>query len=274
MIGTERILGDGTRTVSAGEGHPLVLVHGVGMDLAMWEPVARALVGRFKIICYDMIGHGASPRPAGPYRLADFVDQLERLAATLSLQRFSLLGFSMGGLVAQGFAAWRGGALDHLFLLNTVYRRSETERAAITARVGAVLDGGFADSVEAALDRWFTPTFSAAHPDVIAAVRRHMLGNDLAAYAAAYRVFATADAELADTASGIQTPTLVMTGSDDQRSTVAMAKALAADLPNGRLAVLPGQRHLTPLECPEDIAALIADFVCEHRAMRSEARHA
>lgn len=258
-----RILGDGSHALVRGEGRPLVLIHGVGMDLSMWQPLADILAQTCQVITYDMIGHGTSPKPAGPYCLADFVAQLQRLVLELDLAHFDLLGFSMGGLVAQGFAATRDQRLDHLILLNTVYRRSMAEREAIRQRVVEVRNGGFSASVEAALDRWFTPAYRAANPQVIEATRRHLLANNLDAYAAAYEVFATGDAELAETASGIRASTLVMTGSDDQRSTTAMAAALAADIPLAELVILPGKRHLIPLECPDLLADRILDFLAK-----------
>jgi pimeloyl-ACP methyl ester carboxylesterase len=261
MQAATRILGDGTKLDMAGRGRSLVLIHGVGMDLTMWEPLIACLGDRFQLIRYDMIGHGGSPKPTGPYRLVDFVAQLQRIVGTLDLAEFDLLGFSMGGLVAQGFAATGDARLRRLILLNTVYRRSPAERDAIHQRVAKVRSGGFPASVEAALERWFTPQFRAAYPDQIDAVRRHMLSNDLAAYAAAYEVFATADAELSESAARIGVPTLVMTGSDDQRSTPGMAEALAADLPLGTLALLPAQRHLTPFECPDLLARHILSFL-------------
>ncbi|WP_374653541.1 alpha/beta fold hydrolase [Dongia sp.] len=273
MGGGDRILGDGTRFAVTGSGRPLILVHGVGMDLSMWQPLAVHLARHRQVIRYDMIGHGASPKPPGPYRLADFVAQLQRLADTLNLSRFDLLGFSMGGLVAQGFAVTHAARLDRLILLNTVYRRSQAERDAVFKRVSDVLDGGFPASVDTAIDRWFTPGFRIRHPETVDAVRRHMLSNDLGAYAAAYRVFAAGDAELADTAARIKTATLVMTGSDDQRSTAAMAAALVADLPLGQLAILPGQRHLTPIECPGELAARILEFIAVPAVAQGEVGH-
>jgi pimeloyl-ACP methyl ester carboxylesterase len=150
-----------------------------------------------------------------------------------------------------------------MVLLNTVYRRNPDERAAIAARVKDVRSGGFAASVEAALDRWFTPAFRAARPDAVEGVRRHMFANDLDAYANAYAVFATGDAELEDTAGNIACPTLAITGADDQRSTAAMAKALAARIPQGRCEIIAGQRHLTPLEIPDQLAAAFSAFFRE-----------
>ena len=109
--------------------------------------------------------------------------------------------------------------------------------------------------------------------DVVENVRRHLLDNDLAAYAAAYQVFATADAELADIVANITAPTLVMTGSDDQRSTVAMAEALAACMPRAQASVIAGQRHLTPIECPDEIAARVRAYQALAHPMQGGSQH-
>jgi (E)-2-((N-methylformamido)methylene)succinate hydrolase len=238
---------------------PLVLIHGVGLDHTMWLPVMAALPTR-RTIAYDMIGHGCSTKPPGPYVLGTFVDQLSNVADALDCE-IDLVGFSMGALVAQGFALTTAGAcVRKMVLLNAVYNRTADERRAILDRVAEVRAGGFAATVEPALQRWFTPSLATARPDVVESVRQTLLDNDVRAYADAYDVFATADAELADCVSGITMPTLVATGSDDQRSTPAMTTTLANRLPNGHSVILPGLRHLTPLETPDQVAKLIDDF--------------
>lgn len=249
---------DGTRYRRSGTGKSVVLIHGVGADLEMWEPVANQLACEHDVLRYDMQGHGASTKPPGPYALNDFVQQLRRLVDGLRVQRFTLAGFSMGGLVAQGFALAEPARLERLVLLNTVYDRSSQERAAVEGRVREVLDGGLGASISAAIDRWFTPDFRARRPEVIAAIRRRMETNDVRAYAAAYSVFATADRDLSGRIGEITAPTMVATGADDQRSTPAMAVKMAALLKSGCCRILPGQRHMTPLEVPEVVAALIA----------------
>jgi (E)-2-((N-methylformamido)methylene)succinate hydrolase len=239
---------------------PLVLIHGVGLDHTMWLPVVDELRHR-RTITYDMVGHGAACKPPGPYTLSTFVDQLSAIVVALDCN-VDLVGFSMGALVAEGFAISAGGArLERMVLLNGVHDRSDHERQAIVDRVAEVRAGGFETTVEPALQRWFTPAFAAARPAVVDAVRQRLLHNDLRAYADAYEVFATADAELASRVADITQPTLVATGSDDQRSTPAMARALADVLPNGRSSVLHGLRHLAPLESPDAVAALIDGFL-------------
>lgn len=273
MSAVDQILSDGTRLRSEGSGRPLVLIHGVGMDLSMWDSLTGRLAGQIRVIRYDMIGHGGSPKPAGPYSLDMYVDQLLRVARELRLGSFDLFGFSMGGLVAQGFAAAHGELLNHLILLNTVYRRSKEERATIAQRVAEVGKGGYPASVEAAIERWFTQDFRRDNAPVVENIRRHMLGNDLAAYAAAYQVFATADAELIDAVAGIETPTLVVTGSEDQRSTASMAEALAARMPRAQASIIDGQRHMTPIECPGELAAQILDFIVPSQAAQGRSHH-
>ena len=251
---------EGTHLRATGAGAPLVLIHGVGIDLEIWEPLVPRLQPGRRLIRYDMRGHGLSVKPPGPYRLEDFVDQLDRLATALELDRFDLAGFSMGGMVAEGFAARFPARVRRLALLHTVHDRSAAERAAITVRLAQVEAGDLESSLAAALERWLTPAYRAAHPDAVAAIEHRMRTNDRAAYLASYRVFAAADAEVLAGIERIRCPTLVLTGEDDVGSTPAMARALAARLPAATLAILPGLRHLSLLEAPEKVADRLDRF--------------
>ena len=237
---------------------PLVFIHGVGLDHTMWDPALRALRHR-RTITYDMIGHGTAPKPAGPYKLDTFVRQLDRIIEALGSE-VDLVGFSMGALVAQGYALRATARIRRLVLLNGVHDRSDSERKAIIDRVAEVRAGGYGSTIEPAIERWFTPQFVEKSPDVVAAVRGRLERNDVRAYADAYEVFATADAELSGRMGEVDQPTLVVTGSEDQRSTPAMACALADAMPAARALMLPGLRHLTPLEAPDLIARTIDDF--------------
>ena len=228
----------------------------------MWQSVIAELPHR-RTVTYDMIGHGHASRPPGPYALDTFVDQLAQIVNVLDTD-VDLVGFSMGALVAQGCALTTAGArIRRMVLLNGVHHRTTAERQSIVDRVAEVRAGGFAASVEPALQRWFTPVFAAARPDVVQMVRQRLLANDQRAYADAYEVFATADAALVGRSAEIVVPTLVATGGDDQRSTPEMAEALAAAIPDGCVSILPGLRHLAPLEAPAVIANLIDEFTAQ-----------
>jgi len=251
---------EGTHVRATGAGAPLVLIHGVGLDLEIWEPLVPLLQPRRRLIRYDMRGHGLSAKPPGPYRLADFVDQLDRLAEALALEPFDLAGFSMGGMVAEAFAARFPARVRRLALLHTVHDRNPAERTAVAARLAQVEGGDLEDSIEAAIARWLNSGFRKSHPEAVAAIERRMRDNDRAAYLASYRVFASADVETLPVIDRIRCPTLVLTGEYDTGSTPAMAKALVARLPAATLAILPGLRHLALLEAPEVVAGALDRF--------------
>lgn len=246
---------------SEGQGDPVVLIHGVGLDHTMWDATAAVLSAGHRVIRYDMLGHGQSENPAGERRLDDFVDQLARLLDELELPRASLVGFSMGGLVALRFALRFPERLERLVILNSVYRRTSEQAAAVLARVDEVAAHGPSSTIDAALARWFSPEYGSAHPEVLAAVRARLEANDPRGYLNAYRVFAHADDELAGQLENIAAPTLVMTGELDIGSTPAMAEAMAAEIPNAQLAVLEGQRHMMPVEAADAVNAALLDFL-------------
>jgi len=259
MNENDRILG-GTHVRATGAGAPLVLIHGVGVDLEIWEPLVPWLQPGRRLVRYDMQGHGLSAKPPRPYRLDDFVGQLDRLAAALGLERFDLAGFSMGGLVAEAFAARFPVRVRRLALLHTVHDRTAAERAAVAGRLAQVEVGDLENSLAAALERWLTPAYREAHPETVAAIEHRMRSNDRAAYLASYRVFANADAEALAAVDRIRCPTLVLTAEHDTGSTPAMARALAARLSEATLVILPGLRHLAPLEAPEPVARHLDRF--------------
>ena len=246
---------------AGGAGPPLLLVHGVGLDLHMWEPVARRLEQHRRVLRYDLLGHGASAAPPADLTLAHLSAQVTDLLDALGVEQVDVVGFSLGGLVARELALSRPARVRSLVLLATVHGRSPAEQAGVDGRVREVERGGVAATVEAALERWFTPGFAHARPEVIAAVRGRLLANDRQAYLQLYRLFAAGDATIRGRLHTIRCPTLVATGADDTGSTPAMARALAAAIPGADCVILPGLRHLAPLEAPTAVAGLLEAFL-------------
>ena len=85
--------------------HPtVILIHGLGGTLNIWDPIAGVLENRFSVLRYDLRGHGQSDVPAGDWSLEDFVHDLEAIFIDESLLPAPLVGFSLGGLIVQPFA--------------------------------------------------------------------------------------------------------------------------------------------------------------------------
>ncbi|MGF1609627.1 MAG: alpha/beta fold hydrolase, partial [Kiloniellales bacterium] len=166
---------------------PVLLLHGVGLDLGMWDALAPALAARWRVLRYDLLGHGRSADPPGARCLDDFLAQLDSLLDHQGFDQAALVGFSMGGIVARAYAASRPQRVSRLVVMNSVFERSAAEREAVAARCAAVAQGGPAANLEAALARWFTPAFAAAQPAVVARVREVVAANGLG-YLKAYRV--------------------------------------------------------------------------------------
>jgi pimeloyl-ACP methyl ester carboxylesterase len=227
----------------------------------MWAAQVDAFVRARTVITYDLLGHGGSPRIAGQAELALWMLQLERVLGALEAGRCSIVGFSFGGLIAQAFALSQPQRLERLVILSSVYDRSPEERARVGERLAAARAEGPGAIIRAAIERWFSPAFIAGNAEVIGAIERRLGTNDPESFLAAYATFAAADRELAGRLHAIAVPTLVMTGELDQGSTPDMARRMAAAVPGARLEIVPGGRHMMPIELADRVNLAIARFL-------------
>lgn len=190
----------------------LVLLHGVGLDHTVWEPVAALLADQFAVITPDLPGHGDRPPAPAGVTLADLADGV---AAEIPAGSH-LVGFSLGALVAQHLAVHRPELVASLTSVASVCRRTPEERAAVLARLDTAASD-IAASSAASLHRWYDGTDVSA--EQIARTQATLLANDPDSFLNCYRVFATADAEIGPQLDRIDTPALAITGSDDPGST-------------------------------------------------------
>ena len=239
----------------------IVLAHGVGLDLTMWDDLATRLRDRYRVVQFDALGHGETPALPREAKLADFVEQVNALIDELHLGKVVLVGFSMGGVVAQSFALNHGEKLAGLVLMSTVYQRQAEEQLRVQDRLEKTINEGLEPIADIAIERWFPEEFQAQHADAVAAVYQRLCNNDLRGYVDAYRVFGTGDREIGDRLTEVDCPALVMTGSEDPGSTSAMADLMARDLPQGQVHILPGLRHMVTMQAPQEVAKLISRFV-------------
>ncbi|RNF35881.1 alpha/beta fold hydrolase [Paracoccus methylarcula] len=233
----------------AGQGAPVVLIHGVGMQSAAWEPQIAALSDRYRVIALDMPGHGGSGRLRGVAALPDFVDWLHVALTALDLGPVSLAGHSMGALIAAGYTVTHQKMVVRVALLNGVFRRDASARAAVEARA-AEIRAGVVD-MEAPLARWFGD--DAADRPVREKVSHWLRAVDLQGYATAYAAFACGDRTYADRFGDIACPLLAMTGEGDPNSTPEMSRSMAAAAQYGRAVVLKGHRHMINLTAAEEV---------------------
>lgn len=245
-----------------GRGDTLVLLHGVGSSSATWQRLVPLLDPELDLVMPDYRGHGDSESGDLPYRIEDFTGDIVRLADELELDRFHLLGFSIGAVFAQATVAAHPDRIATLTLLNSIADRTPAEAERALARHARIAGSGPADIARESVTRWFTPAFAAAHPEIVAIEVAIVSANRPEPYASAYRVLATTD--LIDRAGSISAPTLLITGEEDQGSTPRMSQAIADRIPGSRLLVIEGRKHYLHLEVPELLAEPITDFLTLH----------
>ena len=246
-----------------GSGPMVALIHGFGLNRAMWQWQLPALTPHFGVLTYDLFGHGESAPPTGRPDLAMFSGQLLRLMDRCAIERAAVVGFSLGGMIARRFALDHPDRLSAPVILHSAHDRTPAEREAVRRRVRHTREHGPAANVDSALERWFTPAFRAAAPELIDLVRTWITNNDPAIFARIYRVLAEDDAEIVEGLERIACPTLVMTGEDDPGNTPAMSKAMAELIPGARLVILSGLRHMALAESPAAISEPLCAFLRE-----------
>ena len=243
-----------------GEGPPLVLVHGVGLDHTMWDRVLDSLGASRRVIRYDLLGHGQTPDPPGPRTLEDFVVQLLTVLDAHRLDRADVAGLSLGGMVALAAAARHPDRFDRLALLNTVFERSPEQVETALRRMAIAESEGMAAVADLAVDRWFSTQWQAEHPAQVDQVRRRLADADPVGYLKAYRVFIAGDPLMPEGATAVTAVTLAMTGELDPGSTPAMSRALATAVTGAQVRILAGLHHLPPVEEPSTFAGALLEF--------------
>jgi pimeloyl-ACP methyl ester carboxylesterase len=233
----------------------------VGLNKEMWGGQFVGLAPSYRVIAYDMLGHGASPQPADGTGLLGYAEQLLELLEHLQIEQATVIGFSMGGLVARAFALHYPQHLHALVVLNSVFNRSPEQRAGVIARTAQAAEHGPDANAEAALSRWFSREYQAANPAQITALRKTLASNDPQGYLTTYGLFATQDLYGVDELASIQAPTLIATGELDPGSTPHMAHELAERIPGAQVAILAEQRHMMPVESPRLVNQSLLAFL-------------
>ena len=255
-----RLEGTGTR--------PIVCVHGVGSYLEAWDGVVERLAPHFRILRFDLRGHGGSARVTGRYEIDDFVRELLLLADHVGFRRFALAGFSLGGLIAQRTALDHPDRIESLILLSTVAGRNEAEKERVLARLSLLQAKEPGSHYDNSVSRWFSEDFQKANPELMATLRARNADNDPDCYAAAYRVLAESD--FGDELRRIACPTLIATGEEDQGSNPRMAKLMNERISGSQLAILPSKRHSILIEAPDQVAGLMLTFLSSDRSKETK----
>lgn len=237
----------------------LVLLHGLGGDGGFWAADVAALEVDFRVLAPDLRGSGAIPIGGG-FSVETLADDVAALLDGAGADSAHVVGFSMGGLVAQAFAVRHPRRLDRLVLAATYPVMNAQARLFLDAVRDVVVDTGSMRAVFPLVLPWlFTVGFLAdpANAGWLAAPEGD--GEPPAGWLAQYRAQRTFDGT-ADLAR-ITAPTLVVRGEEDRLVTAADAAALADGIAGARISTFPRAGHLLNVEDPQRWLAEVGGFL-------------
>jgi 3-oxoadipate enol-lactonase len=236
------------------DGPALVFINSLGTDFRIWDDVARILSPDFRIVRYDKRGHGLSE--LGPDRcdMADYARDLAALLDTLGVGRATLVGLSIGGLIAQELYRQRPELFAALVLADTAAKIGTDE--SWDARIAEVERGGIEAIADSVLERWFTADFRANRRDELAGWRAMLTRTPKRGYLAACGALKRAD--LRPYAGTIRAATLCLVGEEDGSTPIPLVRETADLIQGARFEIVRGAGHLPNIETPEVFAALLA----------------
>lgn len=216
---------------------------------SLWTASAKLLTGRFRVIAWDLPGHGRSA-PASRFDVRSLAADV---LAAVDQPRFHHAGDSLGGAVGLQIGLDAPHRLASVTLFCSAAQIGEP--AAWRERATQVRAGGTGTLLGSAPDRWFGPGFADRDPAAADALLAALADTDDESYAAACD--ALADFDVRDRLPAIETPLLAVAGTADTVVPVDDARALATAVRHGWFAELDGVAHLAPAEAPERAAAFV-----------------
>jgi 3-oxoadipate enol-lactonase / 4-carboxymuconolactone decarboxylase len=238
----------------------LVMSHSLGCDHGQWDAQTRDLLPYFRILRYDMRGHGASDVPpdfpTSHYSMERLGRDVLAIVDALGIEKFAFCGLSIGGIIGQWLGTSAPDRITHLVLANTSPRM---DTSAMETRRRTVLDSGMAAVADAVMGRFFSPKTLARGDADVASVRRTLLNTDPRGYAGC--CVAIRDSDQTGSLPHIRVPTLIISGDFDVSTPWAgHGEILARVIPNACVVHLP-TAHLSNLERPRSFSSALLDFL-------------
>jgi pimeloyl-ACP methyl ester carboxylesterase len=239
----------------------VALIHGLGLNRRVWDAYRGRLAQRYRVLDYDLYGHGESAPPPAKPSLSLFSEQLLGLLDELGIEQCALIGFSLGGMINRRLAMDHPERVSALAILNSPHERDPEAQQRAERQALDSASGGPGATLDAAIERWFTPAFRDDRAEYIEQVRGWVLANDAEVYALCRQVLAFGVVELVRPQPAITLPTLVMTCEHDSGSTPQMSLAIASEIDGAQVIIVPELQHMGLVENASFFVNAIAEFL-------------
>lgn len=245
-----------------GSGFPILVIPGIPAVVSDCMPLLDRLAGDFRAIAYDNRGSGSSDKPDEPYSTALFAEDAVSLLDALGVERAHVLGFSMGGMIAQEVALGFPERVDHLVLACThCGLRHSDPPVPEAARAFQLETDSWAERIRALAPFAFAPGYPEREPLAFDAFVAKKISEEQPLFAYKRQLAASVRHDANDRLHRIEAPTLVLTGSEDSVIPASNSVRLAEAIPTATLKIIEGAGHLFFAEKPEDTQTILRSFL-------------
>ncbi|MGA8022930.1 MAG: 3-oxoadipate enol-lactonase [Candidatus Acidiferrales bacterium] len=239
----------------------IVFSNSLGTTLSMWDSQVPALSQKFRVVRYDMRGHGLTTVTPGPYTIEGLARDVVGLLDALKIERAHFCGISIGGALGQWLGVNAADRFSRLVLSNTAARIGTPD--GWDARIKTVSEGGMASIADAVVSRWFTESFVNRSPEEAEAMRRMLLHTPPEGYVATCAALREMDQR--ETVARVSAPTLVIAGARDAVTTPADAHFLTDRIKGAQYAEL-NAAHLSNIEEADAFTSALMNFIAAREA--------
>lgn len=248
----------------AGDGPPLIMIHGIGARRATFDGMVAGLKDRFTCITYDLRGHGLTPCDDPRFGLDDLVDDLEALRDRLGIDAAHIAGHSLGGMIGPRYAQRYPSRVKSLGIWSTAAFRTEDDSAKVMGVVAAMREKGIGPVLDTLTARWFTDAFCAARPDVIAWRKAQVMDTPADVFLNVFDIYA--ETEMAPWLHEVRAPSQIITGENDGGCNPRLNRLIHQALPGSELVILPDLKHAIFIEGTDQVLPHVRDFLLKQQA--------
>jgi 3-oxoadipate enol-lactonase len=237
----------------------IVFANSLGSDLRIWDEVAARLAGDFRVVRYDLRGHGLTEAAKPPYSADDLARDLVGLLDALEIRQAIVCGISVGGMIAQAAALNHSERVRALVLCDTGARIGSVD--SWQQRIDNVRSSGVESLVQMTMERWFSVGFRerrAADVRGYSIMLRQTSADGYVGTCAALR-----DTDFRQATLRIKQPTLVLCGAEDIATPPELGGELAGSIPGAQFSLIHNAAHLPCIEQPEAVAGRMMQFFRE-----------
>jgi len=238
------------------EGAPwLVLSHSLACTIRMWDPQIEAFQGSYRILAYDMRGHGASAAPKGPYTLDMLAEDVLALMQSVGIKRAAFVGLSIGGMIGQTLALKNPAPFTGMVLADTTHTQTPDMVKQWEDRIKIAEAQGMQPLVAPTMERWFTAPYRSSPP--AQAIARLIANTPVAGYVGCGQAIM----KLNTTArlKEIRLPVLAITGESD--GAAGGTRFIGGNVPGARFVSIPNAAHIANVEQVEAFNRPLREFL-------------